>query len=152
MRYFDLQTLVDLKRALSVLFCACLLAVWGRLGLFVTYAYALEAHSAGEYAKALPIVYGNAMFEDSGACGLLGTMYLFGHGVPVNGRSAEYWLLKAASSGSVSSQSVLGTMYATGNGVRRDAGKAQIWFSKAAASGDIDAGIALRRLHRSTKV
>lgn len=152
MRYPEVQTVIDLKRALSVLFCACLLAVWGRVALFVTYSYALDAHSAGDYSKALPIVYGNAMFEDSGACGLLGTMYLLGHGVPINGSSAEYWLLKAAASGSVSSQSVLGTMYATGNGVRRDSGKAQIWFSKAAASGDAAAGVALRRLHRNTKV
>jgi TPR repeat protein len=140
------------RNALLVVAAACLVVASGRFALAITYSYALEAHSAGDYAKAFPIVYGNALFEDSGACGLLGTMYLFGHGVPRSGSSAEYWLLKAAKLGSVTSQSVLGTMYATGRGVRQDNGKAQVWFVRAAAGGDAGAVFALRRLHKATIV
>jgi TPR repeat protein len=136
------------KQGLMAVCCACLLVASGRLTLSMTYSYALEAHSVGDYATALPIVYGNAIFDDSGACGLLGTMYLLGQGVERNGSNAEYWLLKAAANGSVASQSVLGTMYATGKGVPRNDGKAQVWFSKAAAAGDISAVYALRQLHK----
>src|SRR4051812_32397977 len=85
-----------LRQGLMAVCCACLLVVSGRFTLSLTYSYALEAHSVGDYSRALPIVYGNAIFDDSGACGLLGTMYLFGHGVSKNGSNAEYWLLRAA--------------------------------------------------------
>jgi TPR repeat protein len=130
----------------------CLALVAGRFSLYFSYSAALEDHSRGDYAKALPIVYGNAIFENAGACGLLGTMYLFGQGVPKNGARAEYWLKKAAGNGSVDSQLVLGTMYASGKDVPRDIGKAQIWLSKAASSGDIEAGLVLRRLKRGERV
>jgi TPR repeat protein len=136
------------RNAVLIVFASCMVVASGRFALAMTYLYALDAHSAGDYAKALPIVYGNAMFDNSGACGLLGTMYLFGHGVDRNGSSAEYWLLKAAAGGSVSSQSVLGAMYATGRGVRRDEGKAQVWYVRAAVGGDAQAMVALRRLHK----
>lgn len=141
-----------LRRFLLAVSCACLVVVFGRVALSASYLYALEAHSAGDYSRALPIVYGSALFEDSGACGLLGTMYLFGQGVERSGRSAEYWLKKAASGGSVTSQSVLGMMYATGKGVTRNEGKAQVWFIRAAAAGDANALSALRKLQKVTRI
>src|SRR4051812_35825644 len=98
------------RRLRLSLLLACvvsLAAIGGRFALSATYSYALEAHSLGEYSKAFPIIYGNALFEDAGACGLVGTMYLLGQGVERDGISAEYWLLKAARKGSVTSQSVL---------------------------------------------
>jgi TPR repeat protein len=139
---------LHLKRFLLAMFCICLMVIAGRFALLSSYGYALDAHSRGDFARAVPIVYGNALFDDPGACGLLGTMYLLGQGVQRNGTSAEYWLLKAASNGSVVSQSVLGTMYATGRGVSQDIGKAQFWFFRAASGGDRDAALALRRLHK----
>ena len=126
--------------------------VCGRCFLLFNYSSALESLSKGRYAQALPIVYGNALFDDSGACGILGTMYLLGHGVAKDGRRAEFWLRKAALGGSVASQSVLGAMYARGTDVPRNVGKAQIWLSRAAAEGDAAAGIALRSLKRGTRI
>lgn len=127
-------------------------AIGGRCFFLFNYSSALESLSKGDYSKALPIVYGNALFDDSGACGVLGTMYLFGRGVTKDGRRAEYWLRKAALGGSVASQTVLGAMYAKGTEVPRDIGKAQVWLSRAAAEGDADAGIALRQLQRGVRV
>ncbi len=139
---------------LSLLF-ACVVSlsiITGRFALCATYSYALEAHSLGEYSKAFPIFYGNALFEDAGACGLVGTMYLLGQGVERDGVSAEYWLLKAARKGSVISQSMLGTMYATGKGVPKDDRKARLWLFRAAAGGDETASFALRKLHKGTLI
>lgn len=127
-------------------------AVGARFGLVKSYAYALEAHRSGNYSTALPIVYGNALIGDSAACGLLGTMYLFGQGVEKNGGQAEYWLGKAANHELVEAQSLLGLMYATGQGVPRDRDKAIAWLAKAAAGGDTHATALLHQLYRGEKI
>jgi hypothetical protein len=149
MRSVDLRVPAIMIGA-ALMLCAVIAA--GRCFLFFNYASALASLSKGEYSKALPIVYGNALFDDSGACGVLGTMYLLGHGVTKDGRRAEYWLRKAAMGGSVASQFVLGAMYARGTDVPRNVGKAQVWLSKAAAEGDTQAGAALRGLKRGTRI
>ena len=123
-----------------------------RLALVKSYSYALYAHAKGDFAIALPIVYANALLNDFPACGLLGTMYLFGQGVSRNGREAEYWLNKAANGDSVQAQSLLGIMYATGQGVAVDRGKAQMWLTKAAAAGDVEATAMLRRLYQGERI
>src|SRR5579862_732069 len=110
-----------------------------RLCLVESYEYALHAHAKRDFAAALPFVYANAFLNDSAACGLLGTMYLFGQGVEKDGPQAEYWLTKAANGNSVDAESLLGEMYATGQGVPIDGDKAKAWLTKAAAAGDVHA-------------
>ncbi|MGH8736358.1 MAG: tetratricopeptide repeat protein [Burkholderiales bacterium] len=90
----------------------------------------------------------NAFLNDPAACGLLGTMYLFGQGVHRDGGKAEYWLTKSAERGFVSSQSLLGTMYATGLGVANNPDKATLWLTKAASQGDEKARALLESLPR----
>lgn len=126
--------------------------VVARASLFFGYSYAMRAYDNGEYSKALPIIYGSALFNDTAACGLLGTMYLFGRGLDKDGQKAEYWLRKAAEAGLVAAQSVLGIMFATGQGVPPDMTKAKIWLERAASAGDAEAASVLRRLRRGQTI
>lgn len=126
--------------------------VVARAGLFFGYSYAMRAYDNGEYSKALPIIYGSALFNDTAACGLLGTMYLFGRGLNKDGQKAEYWLRKAAESGLVAAQSVLGIMFATGQGVPADMIKAKIWLERAASSGDTEAASVLHKLRKGQTI
>jgi TPR repeat protein len=143
------RQLTDLLVGTALILCLSLIA--GRCLLLLSYPAALEAHSRGDYFKALPIVFGNALFADPGACGLLGTMYLLGRGVTKDGYRAEFWLRKSAAGGSVTSQALLGAMYASGKDVPRHVGRAQVWLAKAAAEGDKQAEVALTRLKRGIK-
>lgn len=123
-----------------------------RFALIEAYPYALDAHKRGAYSSALPIVWGNVLFADPGAAGLLGVMYLFGQGVERNGVRAEYWLGKAAEAGVIEAQSLLGTMYATGQGVPRNPERARYWLTRASAGGDREATQLLKAFFKSQAI
>ncbi len=136
-----------------VVICAVPIALTAiRFTLVRTYGFALDAHERRDYATALPIVYGNALFLDPAACSLLGVMYLFGQGVQRDGSKAEYWLTKAAEANVVEAQSLLGIMYATGQGIPRNIDFARMWLSRAAEAGDVEARRVLRALPTAGKV
>lgn len=135
-----------LRRVVTWISLVCAFAVITRVGLFFAYPIAMKSYDDKRYWIAVPIVYGSALFYDSGAAALLGTMYLRGQGVAVDSEKAVYWLTRAAASGQVMAQSVLGLMYATGKGVAFDRAKAQFWLGMAANGGDREAVATLRRL------
>ncbi len=68
----------------------------------------------------------------------LGSLYLFGQGVPKDFTEALKWFQMAADHGDVKAQFNIGTMYFRGQGVTQDYSQAISWFQKAANQGDSD--------------
>ena len=65
----------------------------------------------------------------------LGTMYLYGNGVPQSDALAVEWCRKAADQGFAQAQSNLGVMYDQGQGVPQSGVLAVEWYRKAADQG-----------------
>ena len=95
----------------------------------------VDAYMRGDYATAykelLPLVeqgHADAQF-------FLGSMYLYGEGVPEDDAAAVKWLRKAAEQGQAEAQFLLGVLYADGEGVPEDDAAAVKWLRKAAEQG-----------------
>lgn len=102
-------------------------------------AEAIDAHFAGEYAKALAELRPLAEQGNAAAQTHLGVMYAAGHGVEKNEATAVAWYRKAAQQGDSNGQYALGIMYAQGRGIARDEQQAVHWMRLAAEQGHIDA-------------
>lgn len=97
---------------------------------------AVEAHSRGDYQKALRLIRPLANDGDAAAQFNLGLIYATGQGVQRDDAAAAVWFRKAAEQGYASAQSNLGTVYLYGRGVTQDDTEAVVWFRKAADQGD----------------
>ena len=73
---------------------------------------------------------------DANAQSMLGTMHLYGKGVPRNQAIGVKFLRSAAIRGEAGGQSTLGMAYERGSGISQDYVRAYMWYSLAAASGD----------------
>ena len=69
-----------------------------------------------DYAQAAAWYHKAAAQGDANAEGMLGGMYLNGHGVPQDEVQAAAWLRKAAAQGLALAQIALGEMYVKGQG------------------------------------
>lgn len=82
------------------------------------------------------------------AQGVLGWMYMAGHGVPQDDQRAARWLRPAAEAGNTAAQNNLGVLYAVGSGVPHDHGQARRWFAAAADKGAVEAERNIRELDK----
>lgn len=97
----------------------------------------MDLHGQENFKDALPLMQEAAELGNPQAMSLLGTMYLFGQGMKVDGKNAELWLQKSIDGGYEGSISVLGMAYATGAaGIRIDMAKAREMLTFAADKGD----------------
>ncbi|NBX05001.1 MAG: sel1 repeat family protein [Betaproteobacteria bacterium] len=70
---------------------------------------------------------------------LLGEMYAFGQGVPLNYPEAIRWLRMAAAQGVAKAHYKLGSMYEKGHGFEKNPAMAYRWYSLADAAGHPEA-------------
>jgi uncharacterized protein len=91
---------------------------------------AVEAHSRGDYQKALRLIRPLANDGDAVAQFNLGLMYTAGQGVQQDNAAAALWFRKAAEQGYAPAQSNLGTVYLYGRGVTQDDTEAVAWLRK----------------------
>jgi len=97
----------------------------------------LAFNDAGEFKKAFPLMLEAAELGHEKAMCLLGTMYLMGQGIAVNGNEALSWLEQSRALGYEEAISVLGMAYATGKaGIKIDLEKGRELLAHAAAQGD----------------
>ena len=115
------------------------------------YSRGLDAYTAKDYATAEPLLRKSAERGHSGGMTLLGSMYLFGYGVPVDNKEAMMWLSEAAAQDNVDAQSILGLMYLGGWGVPKQLDKAEPWLRLAAEAGDDGAIRGLQMLEQEVK-
>jgi uncharacterized protein len=78
----------------------------------------------------------------------IGTMYIYGRGVPQDFGEAMRWYHKAADQGLALGQFNIGAMYLNGKGVPRDYSEAVKWYQKAADQGLADAQYNLGMMYR----
>lgn len=98
-----------------------------------------EAYSKGDYVQALNLWKQAAEFGDAGAQFNVGVIYLQGNGVPVDLKSAFYWVKKSAEQGYADAQYVLGSFYDLGKGTTEDQNEANKWYLAAANEGIVKA-------------
>lgn len=133
---------------MSLIFLAFIAVLIGGCSYSPTDAYlkGIEAYNKGDYKTAEPLIRLSATNNGRDAMVVLGSMYLFGRGVPKNGQLAEEWLNKARDLGSNDAISILGMMYATGNGVPKNNEMAKDLLTFAADNGDDKAQQMLQQL------
>lgn len=100
------------------------------------YTKGILAYTEKNYQEAEKWIRQSAEVGHVDGMTIMGTMYLFGRGVPKDGKQAEFWLLKAANAGKIDAQSMLGIMYASGQGVPKNRQEALKWLEPAARAGD----------------
>jgi TPR repeat protein len=105
-----------------------------------------SAYKRGDYATALAVFRPLAENGDAKAQSILGLMYSYGEGVPVDHREAARWYRRAAEQSSSVAQYNLGMLYLEGKGVSRDTDKAIDWLTKAADGGHFRARSELAKL------
>jgi len=88
-----------------------------------------KAYLLGDYAAALKEFAGS---DDPKSWYEVGRMYYLGDGVPIDGKKAAEWYLKAAEKGFAPAQYRLGMLHLNGDGVPQDWKEAKKWFEKAA--------------------
>jgi TPR repeat protein len=117
-----------MKRFIVMCSFALPLAAWAGLD------EAIEAYTAGDYAKAL--VEFQALADQGNMDGqyFLGFFYHNGFGVKPNQVEAVKWFQKAAEQGDPRSQYYVGIIYATGKGVTKDLQKADMWLTLSATN------------------
>lgn len=96
----------------------------------------LEAFDAGEYVKAKNYYEEASAKGDVTAVHNLGTMYLFGQGIPRDASKALECFLYCARHGVAPSLGQLGYMYMYGKGVKQDYDVAKQWFLRANDEGN----------------
>ena len=110
-------------------------------------AAALAAYKDGDWAAARDKFAALAETGDALAQHNLGTLYVFGKGVPQDYGRAVNWYRKAASQGFVDAQYALGLMYSDGYILLPEGdAAARRWFGKAAAQGHDEAAQKLASL------
>jgi TPR repeat protein len=92
---------------------------------------ALKAQDNGDYQTALQLLQPLAERGDPQAELQIGTLYLWGHGIPRDDTEAVRWFRASAEQGYGPAQVTLGRMYVAGNGVPKDMVQAYMWFSLA---------------------
>lgn len=105
-----------------------------------------DAYKRGDYETALSVFRPLAQNGDTKAQSILGLMYSYGEGVPVDYREAARWYRRAAEQNSSVAQYNLGMLYAEGKGVAQDTDEAIAWLTKAADGGHFRARTELARL------
>lgn len=73
--------------------------------------------------------------NDARAMGLLGTLYMLGHGVAKDEQEAYLWFRQGAVRGDLPSQTALGLCLAAGRGTPVNRSEAVFWLSHAALAG-----------------
>lgn len=89
-----------------------------------------------QYDKALECFLELADENDSSAMYMIGLMYEYGNGVPMDSAKAMEWFMKAADAGLSYAMFKVGEMIEEGKGTQADAALAQEWYRKAADAGD----------------
>ena len=110
------------------------------------------AYKRGDYATALAEFRPLAENGDAKAQSILGLMYSYGEGVPVDYREAARWYRRAAEQNSSVAQYNLGMLYLDGRGVAQDTDKAIVWLTKAADGGHFRARSELAKLDSGSYV
>jgi len=89
----------------------------------------------------------SAVHGDATSQFLLGFIYYYGEGVPLDYQEALKWFLKSARQGNIGAQFLLGVMYFNGNGTAVDHSEAVKWYLKSAEQGHSDAQYYLANLY-----
>jgi TPR repeat protein len=105
-----------------------------------------SAYKRGDYETALAIFRPLAENGDAKAQSILGLMYSYGEGVPVDYREASRWYRRAAEQNSSVAQYNLGMLYLDGKGVSQNTDEAIEWLAKAADGGHFRARSTLAKL------
>ena len=108
------------------------------------------AYKRGDYAGALAVFRPLAENGDAKAQSILGLMYSYGEGVPVDYREASRWYRRAAEQGSSVAQYNLGMLYLDGKGVTQNTDEAVKWLTQAADGGHFRARSTLASLDAGT--
>lgn len=91
------------------------------------------AYSNGEFTKAVPVFSRLAGLGHPVAEWLMGNIYYFGQGVPLDLRTSLGWFEKAAMQGCFAAYAPTAQMYENGDGTLADPGKAYMWYNIAVA-------------------
>jgi len=104
------------------------------------------AYKRGDFETALAVFRPLAENGDARAQSILGLMYSYGEGVPVDDRESARWYRRAAEQGSSVAQYNLGMFYLEGKGVSQNTDEAISWLIKAADGGHFRARSELAKL------
>jgi len=104
------------------------------------------AYKRGDFETALAVFRPLAEKGDAKAQSILGLMYSYGEGVPVDFREAARWYRRAAEQSSSVAQYNLGMFYLEGKGVSQNTDEAITWLTKAADGGHFRARSELAKL------
>ena len=134
---------MPLRRFLSQIALAALLASGTARAADGDLEIALQAFDAGNYAKAAPLLRSLAEAGNSAAQHRLSVLYFYGKGVPENERTAMDLAKQSAARGNTDAMYFLGTMFVFGDDAPklvddpdREAAK---WYFEAARKGHADA-------------
>jgi hypothetical protein len=94
---------------------------------------AWTAYTAGDFAVSVPVFKKLADIGHPVAQRLMGIVYYFGQGVPVDYRMSLSYFEKSASQGCFSAFAPTAQLYERGEGALLDPGKAYVWYNIAVA-------------------
>ncbi|TDQ78862.1 Sel1 repeat-containing protein [Dongia mobilis] len=94
---------------------------------------AWEAYTAGDFAKSVPLFKKLADIGHPVAQRLMGVVYYFGQGVPVDFRMSLFYFESAANQGCFSAYAPTAQLYDRGEGALPDPGRAYAWYNIAVA-------------------
>ena len=106
-----------------------------------------SAYKRGDFESALAAFRPLAENGDAKAQSILGLMYSYGEGVPVDRREAARWYRRAAEQNSSVAQYNLGMLYLEGKGVSQSTDTAIRWLAMAADGGHFRARSELAKLN-----
>ena len=110
-----------------------------------------NADDRRENAEVVRMITEAAEQEHAKAQCHLGTMYLYGQGVPQSVALGVEWLRKAADQGYAHAQCNLGVAYANGMGVPQNLTEALRWLRKAHAQGNEQAAGSIEKVLRAQR-
>lgn len=96
-------------------------------------AEAWTAYTAGDFARSVPVFRKLADLGHPVAERLMGIVYYFGQGVPVDYRMSLSYFEKSANQGCFSAYAPTAQLYQRGEGAIQDPGKAYTWYNIAVA-------------------
>ena len=105
-----------------------------------------SAYKRGDFETALAVFRPLAENGDAKTQSILGLMYSYGEGVPVDHRESARWYRRAAEQGSSVAQYNLGMFYLEGQGVSQNTDEAIKWLTKSADGGHFRARSELAKL------
>ena len=108
------------------------------------------AYKRGDFETALAVFRPLAENGDARAQSILGLMYSYGEGVPVDDRESARWYRRAAEQGSSVAQYNLGMFYLEGQGISQNTDEAIKWLTAAADGGHFRARSELAKLDAGT--